>query len=326
MNARRWLLAALALALALPGALRAQETEAPRGTGYMGIYFGWDDQGRTEVREVVRGSPADRAGVRSGDVVLRLNGRSPTRQVVDELRETLDPGDSVRLRVRRDGEESDRLIIAAARPRTMVYGLPGTIPGTVYTPGDRRIVIRMDTIAGRIDSLVVRMDSLRTRLRTRYRGDSLVIHADTVWRVMRDSLRRQLPRAAREFRTAVPFLAEFGSRSVAGAEFAEMNAGLGKYFHTNEGLLVLQVGPQTPSARGGLQSGDVVVEAAGRKVERVRDLRDAFTRAAGQEVRLTVLRDGRRQQLSVRWEEPRTRTFRYDTERRQERLVPSRRP
>ncbi|HEV7589369.1 MAG TPA: PDZ domain-containing protein [Longimicrobium sp.] len=325
MNVRRWLLAALVLALALPGALRAQDAEARRGSGYMGIYFGWDDQGRAEVREVVRGSPADRAGVRSGDLVVRLNGRAPTRQAVDELRESLDRGDSVRLRVRHDGEEADRLIVAAARPRTMVYGLPGTIPGTVWSPGDRRIVIRMDTIAGRIDSLVVRMDSLRSRLRTRHRGDSLVIHMDTVYRVLRDSLRSSLPRASREFRTMVPFLNEFGSRSVAGAEFAEMNAGLGRYFHTNEGLLVLQVGAQTPSARGGLQAGDVVVEAAGRKVERVRDLRDAFTRAAGQEVRLTVLRDGRRQQLSVRWEQPRTRTFRYDTERG-ELLEPTRRP
>jgi S1-C subfamily serine protease len=183
----------------------------------------------------------------------------------------------------------------------------------------------MDTIAGRIDSLVVRMDSLRSRLRTRHRGDSVVIHMDTVIRVMRDSLRRSLPRVGRELRTTVPFLNEFGSRSVAGAEFAEMNAGLGKYFRTNEGLLVLQVGPQTPSARGGLQAGDVVVEAAGRKVERVRDLRDAFTRAAGQEVRLTVLRDGRRQQLSVRWEQPRARTYRYDSGRGL-RLEPSRRP
>jgi len=327
-NVRGWL-AALALALLLPGALRAQDTEDRRGSGYMGIFFGWSDDGRTEVREVVRGSPADRAGIRSGDVVVRLNGRAPTRQAVDQLRETLDRGDTVHLRVRHDGEEADRLVIAAARPRTMVYGgLPGTVPGTVWTPGDGRIVIRMDTIAGRIDSLVVRMDSLRSRLRMRTRGDSLVIHMDTVWRVMRDSLRTALPRASREFRTAVPFLAEWGSRSVAGAEFAEMNPGLGRYFHTNEGLLVLQVGPQTPSGRGGLQAGDVVVEAAGHKVERVRDLRDAFTRAAGQEVRLTVLRDGRRQQLSVRWQPTETRTYRIETERARtrERLAPSRRP
>ena len=32
-------------------------------------------------------------------------------------------------------------------------------------------------------------------------------------------------------------------------------------------------------------------------------------------MRLTVLRDGRRQQLSVRWEEPRTRVYRYEAER-----------
>jgi S1-C subfamily serine protease len=324
MSVRRWL-AALALALALPGALRAQEGEGRQGSGYMGIYFGWSDDGRAEVREVVRGSPADRAGVRAGDVVVRLNGRAPTREAVDALREGLNRGDSVRLRVRQDGAEAERVIVAAARPRSMVYGLPGTVPGEVIMGGDRRIVIRMDTIAGHIDSLVVRMDSLRSRLRVRRGGrDSLVIRMDTVFRVMRDSLRASLPRAAREFRTAVPFLSEFGSRSVAGAEFAEMNAGLGRYFHTSEGLLVLQVSPQTPGARGGLQPGDVVLEAAGRKVERVRDLRDAFTRAAGQEVRLTVLRDGRRQQLSVRWQpETRNRVYRYDTERT---LVPSRRP
>src|SRR3954469_20985347 len=147
MNARRWL-AALALALLLPGALRAQDTEERRGSGYMGIFFGWSDDGRTEVREVVRGSPADRAGIRSGDVVVRLNGRAPTREAVDELRETLDSGDSVRLRVSHDGSEADRVIVAAGRPRSLVYGLPGMgVPGTVIIPGggerDRRVVIRM---------------------------------------------------------------------------------------------------------------------------------------------------------------------------------------
>lgn len=326
MNARRWLVA-LALALAVPGAARAQDTEGRQGTGYMGIYFGWNDAGRAEVREVVEGSPAYRAGVRRGDQVLRLNGRAPTRDAVEHLRETLDRGDTVRLRVSHDGQEADRVLVAASRPQRIVSGIPGMGHGTIVVPGDRRVVIRMDTIAGRMDSLMVRMDSLRTRLRVR-RGDSLVIRLDTLTRVWSDSLRRALPRAGQQVRAWVPFMAELGSRSVAGAEFTEMNAGLARYFHTSDGLLVLQVGPDTPGARGGLQAGDVVLEAAGRKVERVRDLRDAFTRAAGQEVRLTVLRENRRQQLSVRWEPSQARVFRYDTERseRSERLVPSRRP
>lgn len=328
MNVRRWI-AALALLLAIPGAVRAQDAEGRRqGTGYMGIYFGWSD-GRTEVREVVDGSPADRAGIRAGDVVVRLNGRAPTREAVDALRETLDRGDSVRLVVRHEGESRDveRVLVAAARPQRIVSAIPGMGHGTWVVPGDGRIVIRMDTIAGRVDSLMVRMDSLRTRLRMRGGArDSLVFRYDTIVRVWGDSLRRAWPRVQSEFRAAVPggtFLYDFASRSVAGAEFAEMNAGLGRYFRTNEGLLVLQVSPQTPSARGGLQAGDVVLEAAGRKVERVRDLRDAFTRANGQEVRLSVLRDGRRQQVSVRWEPPRGGTFRFDSDGEVRELRPS---
>ena len=91
-----------------------------------------------------------------------------------------------------------------------------------------------------------------------------------------------------------------------------MNEGLGRYFHTREGLLVLQVAPETPAARAGLQPGDVVLEAGGRRVKDAEDLRGAFMRADGQEVRLNVLRDGARRQVSVRWE---PREVRFRTER-----------
>ncbi len=185
----------------------------------------------------------------------------------------------------------------------------------------------MDTLEMHMDSLLTRMDSLRGRLRLRH-GDSLVIRYDTIVRVLRDSLMRTMPRLDRQLREGLtPFFMEFGPRSMAGAEFAEMNAGLGCYFRTNEGLLVLPVGPETPAARAGLQAGDVVVEANGAVVRRVGQLRDAFVRADGQEVRLTVLRDGRRQQLPVRWEPARGVRIRVEnaervraTERTRERL------
>lgn len=321
MKTRSWLAALVALALALPGALGAQDRggeERRTGGGYMGILFGWDEQGKPEVRDVVPGSPADRAGVRRGDEVVRLNGRAADEDAVDALRERLDRGDTVRLVLRRDGREEQRTIIAAQRPDRMVYTIPREGPGGVFNipPGDRRIVIRMDTLEMHMDSLLTRMDSLRGRLRMRH-GDSLVIRYDTIVRVLRDSLMRSAPRIGRELREGLtPFFMEFGPRSMAGAEFAEMNAGLGRYFRTNEGLLVLQVGPETPAARAGLQAGDVVVEANGTVVRRVGQLRDAFVRADGQEVRLTVVRDGRRQQVPVRWEPGRSVRFRVENAER----------
>jgi len=321
MKTRSWLAALVALALALPGALGAQDRggdERRAGGGYMGILFGWDEQGKAEVRDVVPGSPADRAGVRRGDEVVRLNGRAADEDAVDALRDRLDRGDTVRLVLRRDGREEQRTIIAGPRPDRMVYGaVPREGPGGVFTipPGDRRIVIRMDTLEMHMDSLLTRMDSLRGRLRLRqWHGDSLVIRYDTLVRVLRDSLMRSAPQFSRQLREGLtPFFMEFGPRSMAGAEFAEMNAGLGRYFRTNEGLLVLQVGPETPAARAGLQAGDVVVEANGTAVRRVGQLRDAFARADGQEVRLTVLRDGRRQQVPVRWEGARGVRYRVET-------------
>jgi C-terminal processing protease CtpA/Prc len=170
----------------------------------------------------------------------------------------------------------------------------------------------MDTLEMHMDSLITRMDSLRVHLR-RSQRDSMVIHLDRNLSILRDSIYRKMPEIGYRLREGVtPFFLEFGPRSLAGAEFAEMNAGLGKYFHTNEGLLTLQVAPETPAARAGLQPGDVVVEANGNRVDGVGDLRDALVRADGQEVKLTVLREGRRQQISVRWERPSGVRYRVD--------------
>jgi C-terminal processing protease CtpA/Prc len=311
---RTWL-AAAALAAVLPAAAHAQDR---RGDGYMGILFGRESDDAARVEEVVPGSPADRAGIRPGDVVTGLNGRAATEEEIDRLRERLARGDTVRLRVRHEGREEMRTVVAAERPRNIVYrrGGEGDLPGAiVLAPGDQRVVIRMDTIAAHMDSLLTRMDSLRVHLRRR-QGDSIVIRMDTVMRVWRDSLVRALPRMGERMSgemRMLPYMLEFGPRSIAGAEFAEMNAGLGRYFHTSQGLLVLQVSPQTPAGRAGLQAGDVVVEANGRAVREVGDLREAFVRSGrGQQVRLTVLRDGARRQLSVQWNPPELRTWRVE--------------
>ena len=96
-----------------------------------------------------------------------------------------------------------------------------------------------------------------------------------------------------------------GSRSVAGAEFEEMNEGLSGYFGTDDGALVLKVSPGTPADRAGLRPGDVVLEANGLEIDSVDDLREVLVRAQRSRTRsvlIDILRQRQRQEVELRWE------------------------
>ena len=303
----------LAAMLMVPGALAAQQGRGePRG--WMGVAFDWDSAGAREARvaEVVAGSAAARAGLRTGDVVVRINSGPATEQAVDRLRSELEVGDTVRVRIRRGRAEEERRVIAMARRETRIGRLPGEV---IVGDGDRRVVIRMDSIRPRLDSLARRMESLRSRVRTRERGDSVIVYSfdgahgrggDSVTvnlhsldRVGR-ALGRELESIGTDELKRLPFFMEVGRRAVAGAELSELNPELARYFRVDDGVLVLQVSRSTPAARAGLQGGDVIVRAAGRPVGSVADLRRAFGDLEG-EVRLEVVRQGQRRQLDVEW-------------------------
>lgn len=306
--------ALLLAALALPGRGAAQEVVRIRtegGGGWMGVLFGWDEGREREarVRRVAPESPAGRAGLREDDVVLRIDGRAATESEVEALRERLEPGDTVRMAVRRDGREETRLVVAAGRPGDVIVLRDGEL--LPLGRGGERMELELKKMDVELDTLFHRMDSLRVRLREH---PDMVIRFDTAFRVLGDSLRRELRRRPMiidgermriedELHGAMlPFMMEFGPRSVAGAEFTEMNAGLARYFQTPRGLLILQVAPESPASRAGLEAGDVVVEAGGEAVESVGDLREAFFGDEDGRVTLDVVRQGRRREVDVRWE------------------------
>jgi S1-C subfamily serine protease len=67
-----------------------------------------------------------------------------------------------------------------------------------------------------------------------------------------------------------------------------------------KGALVASVEPDSPAARGGLRSGDIVISVAGKAVQRQRDLAVVLADAKpGSVVTVTVLRDGRRMEHRV---------------------------
>jgi C-terminal processing protease CtpA/Prc len=258
--------------------------------GWLGISLDWSrgESGPVTVEAVVPESPAARAGVARGDTVLRLDGAAATAEAVRRL--SPEAGDTVRLRLRRDGREREVRVVAARRDEDVIVFRRGERVTVIHPDSVRqRMAIRLDTIGAHLDSLFIRMDSLRVGTEARRLFRTLPMRLDSL--------------VERDFERAVaPFDIELGSRALAGAEFTRMNEGLGRYFQTQKGLLALRVAPGSPAARAGLESGDVVVRANGREVETLRDLRQAVTRAEDATAKLEVLRQGRRRELTLRWE------------------------
>jgi hypothetical protein len=114
---------------------------------------------------VTPGGPADRAGVRSGDIILRLNGvrlgvtdpadrddfeSRPGRRLIN-LASRLNPGDSVRLEVRREGRsqsftfraaESDLdVIVERLRTPGGIREIEPLMPRLPFAEGDGRVRI-----------------------------------------------------------------------------------------------------------------------------------------------------------------------------------------
>lgn len=295
-NLRTFVLLALLAVVGAPPLLAQREPprrEAPVRVplrGWLGFGYRTPPEGRDGaaariiVDTVLPDSPAQRAGLQRGDTVVRWNGETEVARALRESR--VQPGDTVRLRVRRGGGRDRELTLVAARPRALA--LPRVPAGR-----ERVVIVDGDTLRISMDSLMMRADSLHRRLRGMMR--------DSLGPRLRE-LERTLPRARVEGDSA--FFRGFfdlGGRAVAGAEFAELNPGLAGYFGTDRGVLVLRVAPQTPAARAGLEAGDVVVRVGGEAVESIRALREAVGRERDGEVALQVVRKGQRRDLRLQW-------------------------
>lgn len=360
-------------------------TVETRRSGWLGISYETrmvrSDGRLTEqlmVDDVVDGSPAQHAGLQSGDQLLRINGITASERFLASLSASLVPGDTVRLRIRRTDRERDITVIAGPRPAQYLS----------LGPRDHIIAIDQDSVRGILrmymDSARLRLDSLRLpylRIEGLYRDslwrdslprafyrdslfgpggrfelrllspESLRVHMDSLWvkvapeaRAYRfdwpDSLVRKytwpdsilvrkytgpdsvrghrfiwpdsvaahrfeqfiFPRDSagvylgRRFASPVevaPFMgvSVYGDRGVAGAELTRIEPGLGDYFGTDTGVLVLRVADRTPAADAGLRAGDVIVRADGKDVTSVSDLRRIVAGArTGRTIPLEILR------------------------------------
>jgi S1-C subfamily serine protease len=270
---------AAAVAAGLAVAVTAAEQEKPekpekgvsvvrvRSGGRLGIVVGdvgKDDLGRLKlteergalVKEVRKDTPADRAGLKEGDVILRYRGENvwSATQLIRLVRET--PAErAVVLDVSRDGA-----------PQKVTVTLESDRTESVFEGALPDFDIPMPPMPPRPPMLD------REGLRGFVFGEM--------------GGRLRLPRRL-------------------GIEYQEVSGQLARYFKAEgeHAVLVTSVDDNGPAAQAGVKAGDLIVKIDGQAVRDADDLRKAVVRAdAGQEVTLTVQREGRPMDLKVKLE------------------------
>lgn len=194
---------------------------------------GSSSQTGAQVREVSPGGPADEAGVRTGDVIVAVNGTDvrgsdPARRVVELLRDAK-PGDKIDLRVLRDGKTRDFTVTARPDMVQVFGGGPIQLPAMPEPP-----VPPIKALSG-------------------WGGASMIVRGP-----------------------------------IADMELAKLTPGLGRYFGTDTGVLVVRA---PPDGALGLQDGDVILSIGGRKpIDSSHVVRILASYDPGEKITLEVMR------------------------------------
>jgi len=92
-------------------------------------------------------------------------------------------------------------------------------------------------------------------------------------------------------------------RGFLGVAVQRLNPELAEAFGVDrrEGVVVVEVDPDSPADKAGLESGDIIVRLEDRRIERVSDFHNqAAVIFVGDDVEIEVLRDGRKRRLTAR--------------------------
>lgn len=242
--------------------------------------YGAREPGGVALADIIAGGPAEKAGLRKNDVVLKFEGEdvSSNNKLLRLIAEAA-PESRVRLLIRRDGVEREVMVTLGRRSsaprglfetRPQAQGrpvLPWTDPYFRVIPGPRgaptprafgappRGFITPPTMPGQPGFA--------------------------------------LPRVAPVPRADNPVLRALAMRRAIGVTPQELTPQLREFFGVaaNRGVLVASVTKDSPADKAGLKAGDVITQVDETPVSKIDDLIRAVNRKMEGDVTLTVVRD-----------------------------------
>ncbi len=240
------------------------------GGSFLGVYaedVSKDNMGRYNLRDVrgvgvtqvVKDSPAEKAGLRKDDVILRFDGENVTSvRKLNRLVSEVAPDQSVRLGISRGGSEQEVSVTIGKRNESMNAGegfralqgmqnLPG-LRGLMAPEGPGGNVWKWEG-PGQGGDMVFAF------------GNNRRIGVSTM------QLTKQL------------------------AEYFGVAEG--------QGVLVTSVAEDSPAAKAGIKAGDVITAIDGEKVDGAGDVARGINRKKDGDVTLTVIRKGNQRTITV---------------------------
>ena len=243
------------------------------GGSFLGVYgeninkenmarYGLREARGVGITQVVKDSPAEKAGLRKDDVILRFEGDSVTSvRKLNRLVSEVAPDQTVRLGISRGGTEQEVSVTIGKRNDSMNA---------------------MQQFKG-----FEALEGLKGLQGLQGLKGLQVLPPGNTWKW--------------EGQEGDPMVFAFGNHRRIGVTTMQLTKQLADYFGIadGKGVLVTSVADDSPAVKAGLKAGDVITSIDGEKVEGAGDLARGINKKKDGDVTLTVIRNKNQRTITV---------------------------
>lgn len=282
-----------------------ESVRKPEGwLGFYAIGFQMEDK-RSDGTRIIRfleppvvatvdpGSPAERVGVRAGDVLMEIGGQRVLRGNI-VFSDLLVPGKEVVLKIQRGNEvvtmtPTVQPLPEVATTTSCTFVDPAVAYVVAPTPAQPPRMVRVQTATGSGGKYTYTYEPARVR--------------GVAARARSDSTSGVTPVPASTNVVAGPMVGFFGggANSLAGLQLMALSMESSRLVGVRHGILVNHVMVGTPGYEAGLRGGDILISADSVDLRTVMQLQQVIRRASDRVVTLVVVRDKKRETVRLKW-------------------------